>query len=441
MNKVALWEGLCLPKAKGGMGFRRLHEMNKDLLGKQGWRLITMPSTLVTRVFKAHCYPICGFFDSSVGNNPSYIWRSLWEVQDCLKEGCRRAVGNGDDTFIGTDPWLPVDNNPYVETVLHPTVHDAPMSSLMNRHGTGCDVECVKDIFTDRDANLILNIPLSTRRPPDRWIWHWDDKSAYTVKSCYKHLTTVAGDDHPWAKIWSLHIPPKFFWAISSLNDSALPNFVMVCWGLWGSRNERVWNGLGFDSNTVVHRALPFLENWKLANEASTQFSVVAGHPTRWSKPALGRIKLNCDAAICQGSIVMGISWVLRDDEGKFLAAKNTVVPRNYLVKEAEALSIREALSWLISTSMGSVDVEMESQVVFNALFSSSFSSAFGLLIDDVRGLASAIGDVEFHFVKRSVNCTAHVIAREAFLVSGCGEGLDSALLFLVNILELDLMD
>ncbi|XP_019166944.1 PREDICTED: uncharacterized protein LOC109162715 [Ipomoea nil] len=172
-----------------------------------------------------------------------------------------------------------------------------------------------------------------------------------------------------------------FFWTLNWLNDFALPNFVM------------------------------------LANEVSTHSNAVAGHPTRWSKPALGRIKLNSDATICQGSNVMGLAWVLRDDEGKFLAAKNTVVPGNYLVKEAEALSIREALSWLISTDMGSVDVEIDSQVVFNALCSSSFSFAFGLLINDVRDLAFAIGDVEFHFVARSANCVAHAVAREAFSV------------------------
>ncbi|XP_019166531.1 PREDICTED: uncharacterized protein LOC109162266 [Ipomoea nil] len=116
---------------------------------------------------------------------------------------------------------------------------------------------------------------------------------------------------------------------------------------------------------------------------------------------------------------------------GGFMAAKNVLVTGNYLVKEAEALCIREALSCLKETGLGSVDVKMDSQIVFNAIRSVSFNSAFGYLVDDVKDLASVIEDIEFNFVKRSANRAAHFVAREAFSLSGCGEWLDSPHLFL----------
>ncbi|XP_019190768.1 PREDICTED: uncharacterized protein LOC109185242 [Ipomoea nil] len=56
-------------------------------------------------------------------------------VQGVLKEGCRRVVGNGADTIIGLDPWLPDDNNPYVETELHQSVFRARVTSLLNDQG------------------------------------------------------------------------------------------------------------------------------------------------------------------------------------------------------------------------------------------------------------------------------------------------------------------
>ncbi|XP_019158352.1 PREDICTED: uncharacterized protein LOC109155081 [Ipomoea nil] len=161
------WEGLCKPKAVGGLGFYRLHEMNKALLGKQAWRLITRPASLVARVYKSRYYPNCGFFDVRVGSNPSYIWRGMMEVKSCLNEGSRRVIGDGRETLIDPDPWLPIDENPYVESELHQSVYDAPVSSLMNMQGNGWDVGYVRDIFGARDANLILNISLNIRKPRD----------------------------------------------------------------------------------------------------------------------------------------------------------------------------------------------------------------------------------------------------------------------------------
>ena len=41
------WDRLSVPKAFGGMGFRRLHESNIALLCKQWWKLLTDPTSLV----------------------------------------------------------------------------------------------------------------------------------------------------------------------------------------------------------------------------------------------------------------------------------------------------------------------------------------------------------------------------------------------------------
>ena len=47
------WNKLSMHKSKGGMGFRRLHEFNLAMLGKQGRKLLTDTRSLVARVYKA----------------------------------------------------------------------------------------------------------------------------------------------------------------------------------------------------------------------------------------------------------------------------------------------------------------------------------------------------------------------------------------------------
>ncbi|XP_031122526.1 uncharacterized protein LOC116025437 [Ipomoea triloba] len=159
-----------------------------------------------------------------------------------------------------------------------------------------------------------------------------------------------------------------------------------------------------------------------------------------WVRPARGRIKLNTDAAIDTTNNAMGLGWILRDDEGNFLATKNVRITGSNTVREAEAICLREALSWLKDTGMGAADVEMDSQLVFHAISYTSFYSTFGLLVDDIKELASSINDVEFRFVKRFANCVAHTVAREALSMSGCGEWFDIPPIFLVNCLSRDLM-
>lgn len=44
-------------------------------------------------------------------------------------------------------------------------IFSAPVSSLFNVQGMGWDVECVRDIFNARDATIILNIPITLRKP------------------------------------------------------------------------------------------------------------------------------------------------------------------------------------------------------------------------------------------------------------------------------------
>lgn len=58
---------------KGGIGFRDLHDFNLALLAKQGWRLMTNDSCLMTRVIKAIYFKRRNFLNSNTGGSPSII--------------------------------------------------------------------------------------------------------------------------------------------------------------------------------------------------------------------------------------------------------------------------------------------------------------------------------------------------------------------------------
>ncbi|XP_019160455.1 PREDICTED: uncharacterized protein LOC109157025 [Ipomoea nil] len=153
--------------------------------------------------------------------------------------------------------------------------------------------------------------------------------------------------------------------------------------------------GLFFYAELVLRHALTFWNNWSHVNNNNN-----AGHPSRgnirWARPESGRLKLNTDASLDASTESMSLGWVLRDHEGVFLAAKNMHLQGIYTVNKAEAIGLREALSWLKGMGMGGVDVEMDSQNVFYSLSNPSFSSTFGIIIDDVKELTSMIDNVKF---------------------------------------------
>lgn len=52
----------------------------------------------------------------------------------------------------------------------------------------GWDDEVLNDIFNARDIQLIKSITLSNFDRQDTWMWLFDGKGEFIVKSCYRRL-------------------------------------------------------------------------------------------------------------------------------------------------------------------------------------------------------------------------------------------------------------
>ena len=123
------WKKMCKSKLYGGMGFRNLQAFNLALLAKQGWRILTNPTSLVARVYKAKYFPFEDVLNSRMGSNPSYAWRSIYKSLRVLKEGTRWRVGNGKRIHIWEDRWLPTPTT-YKVTSPHLTLASSQWSLL-----------------------------------------------------------------------------------------------------------------------------------------------------------------------------------------------------------------------------------------------------------------------------------------------------------------------
>ncbi|XP_019181633.1 PREDICTED: uncharacterized protein LOC109176682 [Ipomoea nil] len=319
------WDKLCKPKDWGA------------------WRLLENTSSLVSRVLKAKYYSTGTFLTANKGSNPFFIWSNLIGSQECIiRHSCWR-VGNGNTINIWLDNWLPDNTNPRTTIAVYLYMLDAKVSSLMINQKQGWDVDIIKDIFNQRDADLILNTPLSRSNRDDKLIWMGEDRGNFTVKSCYKLLPGMELHDEKkeWSIILKVKAPPKvrsFMWQVcasclptadllqihrvncntiyplcefvdetsmhifmilKALNSDSKWLFMLICWYIWQARNDKIWNSQTTSPTSTVFKAKTHFSEWTSVNEKEaantpTQQQLI----TKWEKPCTGWIKINVDAAM-----------------------------------------------------------------------------------------------------------------------------------------------
>ncbi|XP_019170526.1 PREDICTED: uncharacterized protein LOC109166090 [Ipomoea nil] len=205
------WDKLCIPKKYGGLGFKDLRAFNLAMLGKQAWRFLTNPDSLVSHIYKARYFCKRSFNEACLENNPSYCWRSIMAAKDLIVGGVRRRIGNGNSTLIWNDPWLQDEMDPMVQTEMPPQLLDAKVSGLIDQTTGTWDPHILSDIFYPNDVPRILKIPISPVYE-DTWYWYDDPNGCYSVKNGYRHIVGIyessAGFDK-WNTLWKLRIPPK----------------------------------------------------------------------------------------------------------------------------------------------------------------------------------------------------------------------------------------
>lgn len=100
----------------GSMGFRNFRDFNMAMLEKQVWRLVVNPESFVARLYKVRYYANGILFEANVGHNPSFVWRSVWEAINLVKDGCRWSIGACQMSILN-QPWLQDEASPYISSV------------------------------------------------------------------------------------------------------------------------------------------------------------------------------------------------------------------------------------------------------------------------------------------------------------------------------------
>ncbi|XP_074314561.1 uncharacterized protein LOC141649780 [Silene latifolia] len=182
---------------------------------------------------KGKYFPNGTFIDAPIGNNPSYTWRSICEAKCVMGLGLRKRVGNGIDTRVWLDPWIPNTSSRCVVSPREDNDLEMKVAELMVVGESRWDREKVEAVFLPFEVERILNIRLSEHSREDSRCWDKAKDGEYSVKEGYRLLAAdKSGEGEQsdssmggwlWKTLWVAPVLPRIKAFMWQLCNNALP--------------------------------------------------------------------------------------------------------------------------------------------------------------------------------------------------------------------------
>lgn len=215
------WDRMCKSKQAGGMGFRDYGCFNQAFLAKQGWRLLTDPDSLCSKVLKGRYFRDGEFLDASCPKRASFTWKGIIHGRDLLKEGLVWRIGDGSQVRVWNDNWIPRTGAKYP---LGSLLEDKPerVQDFIVHGGGAWDEDELRKHLLPIDVQDILRTPIGRPGSSDFQAWNYTKNGMFSVKSAY-HLaiqrkraargraeTSRNCDEHRgWLALWGTQVPGK----------------------------------------------------------------------------------------------------------------------------------------------------------------------------------------------------------------------------------------
>ncbi|KAL9659116.1 hypothetical protein QQ045_028206 [Rhodiola kirilowii] len=273
-------------KEAGGLGLRDLEQLNLALLAKQGWRILTKPNLLVSKIFKANSE-----WDD---RDRKYHWKfdgsgdltvkSAYQVAIRLESQGNCYEGEPSDTGELKKFWqsfwkLQIPNR--VKIFGWRLYHDG-LPTAQNLARRGCDVE--------------------------NFCWRCGkggEDSIHLFKDCWWSRSLLQAFNLP-VGIWGNQCPSPGYWIWLSAKIYSREEFVTLLGGLWlwwKDRNEMVHGGDGSDIPLLQLRLRGMLNEWKAGARRHLWWNMQGGRDE--AEPVI-----QCDGSFDQASRMAGAGAV-----------------------------------------------------------------------------------------------------------------------------------
>lgn len=201
-----------------------------------------------------------------------------------------------------------------------------------------------------------------------------------------------------------------------------------------------LWDKINLSAFGVQSTSLSMFNEWKKCHqEKQVPRSVATTSRRKWDPPPPGWVKINVDAATFMETKSVGIGSIIRDEQGAFVRVRNQKIDCQLHPREAEAVGLKEALSWTENLGFKNCIFETDAKLVVDAIKENTGCAYFHTIIEDCVDLLKHFDNVLVQFVHRSANVVARTLARATHSMSGIQEWSIVALNFISDVIVLDL--
>ncbi|CAN6177724.1 unnamed protein product [Urochloa humidicola] len=183
------WEDICRDKAQGGLGIKRIDLVNKSLLLKMAWSIVSQQDPLLSAILKAKYYPNNSFWTAPMHTPRSLFWASILKIKNDLHEHSFYQIANG-NTNIWSHPWTTTWEDMHDRFQLSAPRNLIPniVSDLWIPHTKQWDTQKIELFFGAESVHEFKNIQILNYQHEDYLCWDTSTSGCCTAKEAYLML-------------------------------------------------------------------------------------------------------------------------------------------------------------------------------------------------------------------------------------------------------------
>jgi hypothetical protein len=173
----------------------------------------------------------------------------------------------------------------------------------LNSRGVQCPVHCV---VCDGGEEDIMHVLFMNTRSVHCWqrVGMWTHINAGLVASN--------------------NAAENLFLILQRLEKDQQELFCVMVWSIWKRMNNKAWDNIIDSDQSLIERDKHLITGWRNAQQIRKRTNIAQSitQQTVWAKPDNGRCKCNVDASFSLNHNKVGIGMCIRDDHGRFVAAR-----------------------------------------------------------------------------------------------------------------------